>query len=277
MTHALEVIQSVQLRAQSTVNAKELLVHNSCEGKSTERFHAGLIDSLRVFVLAFELECEVVGQVATFVVSSKQPKCLGVVNLETPEVENTLNTEVTSVDVITKEEVPGLGGVATNFEELHEIVVLSVNIATNGDGSIHLEKVGLGAQKLSTLLNDPKSLLLGKTTFAVEMLLEELEIGFGMGLILEELLVGRLVHGRSLDICENARDPGQSRYSRADLRGIGSHIDPSFSRDKPGDNLKVLRAIFCDQSVVDDDGGVEAATTGGGSHEPLHTRSMVLT
>lgn len=200
VTHALEVVQSVQLGAQSTVNAKKLLVHNSRERKGTERIHAGLVDSLGVFVLAFKLEGEVVGQVATFVVSSQQPERLGVVNLETPEVENTLYAEITSVDVVTKEEISGLGGVTTNFEELHEIVVLSVNVTTDGDGSVHLEKVGLGAQKLGTLLKNPKSLLLGKTTFAVEMLLEELKVGLGMGFILEELLVGRLVHGRSLYI-----------------------------------------------------------------------------
>jgi len=143
--------------------------------------------------------------VATFVVSSQQPKRLGVVNLETPEVENALYAEITSVDVVTKEEISGLGGVATNFEKLHEIVVLSVDITTNGDGSVHLQEVGLGAQKLSTLPENPKSLLLGETTFAVEMLLEELKVGLGLSLILEELFVGRLVHGRSLDICENAR------------------------------------------------------------------------
>jgi hypothetical protein len=187
------------------VNAEELLVHNSRQRKSTERFHTGFVDGLGVLVLAFKLEGKVIGQVATFVVSSQQPKSLGVVNLETPEVENALYAEITSVDVVTKEEISGLGGVATNFEKLHEIVVLSVNITTNGDGSVHLQEVGLGAQKLSTLLENPKSLLLGETTFTVEMLLEELKVGLGLSLILEELFVGRLVHGRSLDICENAR------------------------------------------------------------------------
>ena len=195
----------MQLGTQSTVNAEELLVHNSRQREGTERFHAGLVDGLGVLVLAFKLEGKVIGQVATFVVSSQQPKRLGVVNLETPEVENALYAEITSVDVVTKEEISGLGGVATNFEKLHEIVVLSVNITTNGDGSVHLQEVGLGAQKLSTLFQNPKSLLLGETTFAVEMLLEELKVGLGLSLILEELFVGRLVHGRSLDICENAR------------------------------------------------------------------------
>jgi hypothetical protein len=110
------------------------------------------------------------------------------------------------------------------------------------------------------------------------MLLEELKVGLGMGLILEELLVGRLVHGRSLDICENARDPGQSRYSRAEFAKwwwpYRSIIQQRQSRVTTESNC----GRICDQSAVDDDdGGVEATTPGGGSHEPLHTRSIVLT
>lgn len=128
-------------------------------------------------------------------------------DLETPEVENTFYTEVTSIDVVAKEEVSGLGGVATNFKKFHKIVILSVDVTANCDGSIHLEKVGLSSQKLSTLLQNPKSLIVGKATLAVEVLLEKLEIGLGVSVILEELLVGRLVHSRSLNVCENAKDP----------------------------------------------------------------------
>jgi hypothetical protein len=52
------------------VNAEELLVHNSRQREGTERFHAGFVDGLGVLVLAFKLEGKVIGQVATFVVSS---------------------------------------------------------------------------------------------------------------------------------------------------------------------------------------------------------------
>jgi hypothetical protein len=53
------------------VYTQELLVHDSGEGKRAEGVHAGFIDSLRVLVLTFELECEVVCQMATFVVTAE--------------------------------------------------------------------------------------------------------------------------------------------------------------------------------------------------------------
>lgn len=186
------------------MNAEELLVHDSGERKGAEGLHAGLVHDLGVLVLALELEGEVVGQVATLVVSSQQPEGLGVVNLQTPKVEDTLYAEVTTVDVVTKEQVSGLGRVAANFKQLHEIVVLAVDVTADGDGGVHLEKVGLGAQELCALANDPESLLLGEAALAIEMLLEELNVGLGLGLVLEELIVGRLVHGGCLDIYKEA-------------------------------------------------------------------------
>lgn len=53
--------------------AEKLLVHDSSQGQRAERVHACVVYSLGVLVLAFELECEVVGQMATFVIASKQP------------------------------------------------------------------------------------------------------------------------------------------------------------------------------------------------------------
>lgn len=129
----------MELWAQATMNAEELLVHDSGERKSAEGLHAGLVHDLGVLVLAFELEGEVVSQVATLVISSQQPEGLGVVNLQTPQVEDTLYTEVATVDVVTKEQVSGLGRVAANFEQLHEIVVLAVDVTADGDGGVHLE------------------------------------------------------------------------------------------------------------------------------------------
>ena len=89
-TYALQIIECVKLGAKPTVYAQELLVHDSGEGQRTEGVHAGFIDGLGVLVLAFELECEVVGQMATFVVTAQQPKRVGIPDLERPQVQNAL-------------------------------------------------------------------------------------------------------------------------------------------------------------------------------------------
>lgn len=55
------------------MNAQELLVHYSGQRQGTERLHASLVDSLGVFVLAFELEGEVISQMPAFMVSAEEP------------------------------------------------------------------------------------------------------------------------------------------------------------------------------------------------------------
>ena len=89
-TYALQILECVELRAQSTVYTQELLVHDSGKRKRAEGVHAGLVDSLGVLVLAFKLECEVVGQMATFVITAKQPECVGVPDLQRPQVQYAL-------------------------------------------------------------------------------------------------------------------------------------------------------------------------------------------
>jgi hypothetical protein len=60
----------VQFWTKTTVNAEELLVHDCGKRKTAERFHASLINLLRVFVLAFKLEGKVVGKMSAFMVTS---------------------------------------------------------------------------------------------------------------------------------------------------------------------------------------------------------------
>ena len=50
--------------------AEKLLVHDRGQRESTERVHARIVDLLRVLMLAFELEGEIVCQVATLVVAA---------------------------------------------------------------------------------------------------------------------------------------------------------------------------------------------------------------
>lgn len=64
----------MQLRAETTVNAKELFVHNCRQRQRTEGFQTCLVDPFTIFVLALQLEGEVVRQVATFVITPQQPE-----------------------------------------------------------------------------------------------------------------------------------------------------------------------------------------------------------
>lgn len=186
------------------MDTQELLVHNCSKGQAAERLHACVIYGLRVLVLAFKLKSEVIGQVATFVVTSEQPQCVGVMDLERPKVEHTFDTEIATVDVVSQKKIPGLRGVATDLEKLHKIVVLAMNITTNGDRSVHLQKVAFSTKNLSSLAQNEQSLFFGEASFAVKMLLQKVDVGHGLGVICVELLVGGLGHGRRLDVLANS-------------------------------------------------------------------------
>ena len=70
MTYSLDIFEGVQLRAETTVNTEELLVHNRRQRQRTERLDTGLVDPFAIFVFALQLEGKVISQVATFVVSA---------------------------------------------------------------------------------------------------------------------------------------------------------------------------------------------------------------
>ena len=59
--HITDVVDGVQLGRQPTVYAEELFVHDCGKRQGAEGLDARLVDVLRVLVLAFELEHELVG------------------------------------------------------------------------------------------------------------------------------------------------------------------------------------------------------------------------
>ena len=97
--YTLEVFQSVKLWAQSTMYTQELFVHDRCERQCTEGLHTSFIHSLRVLVLALQLESKVISQMTALVVSAQQPQCVGIPDLQGPEVQNALQMSAVSQNV----------------------------------------------------------------------------------------------------------------------------------------------------------------------------------
>lgn len=111
-----------------------------------------------------------------------------------------LNTEISSVHIVSQEQISSLFGIATDFEEFHEIKVLSVDITADSDWRIHLQQIGLALKHLSPHLYDPQRLLFGQATLTIEVLFEKLEVGLAAIVWRTELLFGRWVESRRLDI-----------------------------------------------------------------------------
>lgn len=111
-----------------------------------------------------------------------------------------LNAKVPSIDVVAQEKVPGLGGVAADLEQLHQVVVLSVNVTTDGDGGIHLEHIRFLLKDFGTQLENRDRLLLSQPALAVEVLLEKVEVELIFRSVDPELVVPRGRRSRCLDV-----------------------------------------------------------------------------
>lgn len=65
-----DIIKGVDFRRKAAMNAEELLVHESRQRKAVKGLHAGVIDPLRVFDFTFGLEGEILGKMATLMITT---------------------------------------------------------------------------------------------------------------------------------------------------------------------------------------------------------------
>ena len=77
----------------------------------------------------FFLEGEVLGVGPRLVVSSQHEERVGTAYFPDKQVENHLNTEVSSVHVIPQEEILGGGWVSPHLKQLDQVVELAVDIS----------------------------------------------------------------------------------------------------------------------------------------------------
>lgn len=63
--------------------------------------------------------------------------------LQRDQESDGLNGVVTSIHVISHEEIVGVGAFASNAKEFHEVVELTVDVATNRDRTLDLLHIGL--------------------------------------------------------------------------------------------------------------------------------------
>ena len=112
-----------------------------------------------------------------------------------------LYTKVTTIDIISQEKVSSLLRISSDFKQLHEIIVLAVNVTADSDGRIHLEEIGLLSQYLGALVDNIQRLLLRQAAFAVKVLLQESKVRLLGVFGIIELLVRRLLECRCLYIC----------------------------------------------------------------------------
>jgi len=142
LLHAIELsdlIKGVDTWGETTVEAEDLVLNNSCEWKVIEEF-GELFPYVGVTVLsqAFIIESIHLGDLPAFVVSSKDSKSILKADLESDEKSDSLDGVVAAIDVVTHEEVVGVGRLTTNLKQFSQVVELTVNVTTDRDWSTDL-------------------------------------------------------------------------------------------------------------------------------------------
>lgn len=133
------------------MHGENLLVDDSGDRKAVEAIGEGLPKLDVVATLALVVEAIDSVDRGALVVTSEDEEVFGVLDLVGKEQANGLKRLLTSVDVVTEEEVVGLGREATVLEESEEIVVLSVDITADLNWSLEFEEDGLRDEDLTSL------------------------------------------------------------------------------------------------------------------------------
>lgn len=133
------------------MHGKNLLVDDSGDRKAVEAIGECLPQLDIVATLALVVEAIDSVDRGALVVTSEDEEVFGVLDLVGKEQANGLKRLLTSVDVVTEEEVVGLRREATVLEESEEIVVLSMDITADLDWSLEFEEDGLRDEDLTSL------------------------------------------------------------------------------------------------------------------------------
>jgi len=110
-------VQSVQTRGQTSVEGEDFSLDQGTQGEIVEHF-GEVAPDVRITVLPDGLVVETVhlGGGSALVVTSGEGDPIGVPNLQSEEEGYTFDTEESSIDVVSEEEVIGLGRFSSDFE-----------------------------------------------------------------------------------------------------------------------------------------------------------------
>jgi len=111
------LLHGVEIRAETAVHSENLLINDGSNGQAVEAVRKSLPKLDVVTALAFVVEAVDAVDGGTLVVSAKDEEVLWVLDLVRKEQADGLERLLSTIDIVTQEEVVGLGRESTVLEE----------------------------------------------------------------------------------------------------------------------------------------------------------------
>lgn len=126
-----DLLHRVEVRAQASVHGEDLLVDDGGNGKAVEAVGERLPELDVITTLALVVETVDTVDGSALVVTPQDKEVLRVLDLVCQEQADGLERLLSSVDVVTKEEVVGLGRETTVLKKAQQVIILAVDIAAD--------------------------------------------------------------------------------------------------------------------------------------------------
>jgi hypothetical protein len=148
------LLHGVKLRAQSSMHAEDFFVNDGGNRHAVEAVRESFPELDAVSSLAFVVKTINSVDGSALVVSTQDEKVFRIFDFVSKQKTNRFQALFSTVDVISQEQIVGLGRETSVFKEAQKVVILAMNITANFNGCFKFEKRRLGEENLSRLENE---------------------------------------------------------------------------------------------------------------------------
>lgn len=138
------LVESVDAGRETTVEAEDVTLDDRSQRQVVKQLRE-VLPHVGVAILAQALVIEAVHlrDLLGLVVTAQNGDTVRVAHLHAHEKRHGLDRVVATIDVVTHEQVVVVGQLTADFEQLHEVPELAVDVTANGHGGAHRRHVGL--------------------------------------------------------------------------------------------------------------------------------------
>jgi len=155
-----DVVQSVDAGRQSSMETEDLTVHQGSQRKIVKQI-GEIFPNIGIAILPQTLVIKSIdlGDLSALMITTEDGDAAAKPHLESDEESDSLNTVVSSINIVSHEEIVGVWRLSPDPEQLHEVMELSMNISTHCHWTLDCLDIALLGQDLLGLLTQDFNLI----------------------------------------------------------------------------------------------------------------------